>query len=144
MAFDLVRHQLRWGYSYDAMTHRNMLAGSDFMSGEEEDRWLETGPILANGRVIVTPRDSSEIHCLNLIDGSLIWKRVREQGLYVACVNDGAVIMVGRSQISALHSSMVLKSGANQLRFPSRAVVESEPIRVTCYHFPQVRSPQSI
>ena len=102
VAFDLVHHQLRWGYSYDAISRRNLQIGSDFISGEEEDRWLETGPIIANGHVIVTPRDSPEIHCLNLVDGSLVWKRLRDQGLFVACVNEDAVILVGRSQITAL------------------------------------------
>lgn len=100
VAFDLVQRQLRWGYSYDSFIRRN-LQGGDFPTDEEEGRWLDSNPILVDGRVITTPRDSSDLLCLNLADGKLIWKRAREQGLYVAGVIDGRVIVVGRSQITA-------------------------------------------
>ena len=105
VAFDLVQRQLRWGYSYESLKGRVVQDGFEFVSpfqvDEEEARWLEGGPLLAGGRVVITPRDSSELHCLNLVDGTLAWKRPREQGLYVAFINDDRVIVVGRTQIMA-------------------------------------------
>lgn len=100
VAFDLVQRQLRWGYSYDSTTRR-LHQGADVPNDEEEGRWLDSNPILVDGHAILTPRDSSELHCINMADGSLKWKRSREQGLYVAAVIDGRIIVVGKSQIVA-------------------------------------------
>ncbi len=100
VAFDVVQRQLKWGYSYDSQFRRS-LQGGEILGDEEEGRWLDSGPVLSEGRVVLTPRDSNEIHCLNLVDGSLVWKRQRQQGLYVACVNGDQVIVVGRTQVVA-------------------------------------------
>ncbi|HEY0984188.1 outer membrane protein assembly factor BamB family protein [Schlesneria sp.] len=108
VAYDIVRRQLRWGYSYDSKSRRNFQdnfenpvmrerVGGD----DEESRWLDSGPVITRGRVLVTPRDSHEIHCINLVDGSLNWKRSQAQGLYLACVNEDQVVVVGRNQIAA-------------------------------------------
>ena len=35
--------------------------------------WGDDAPIIAAGRVLLTPRDSDELHCLNLQDGGLLW-----------------------------------------------------------------------
>ncbi|HID21928.1 MAG TPA: hypothetical protein EYP14_05950, partial [Planctomycetaceae bacterium] len=66
------------------------------------DRWVATAPIIADGRVILTPADSDELHCLRLSDGKRLWGRPRDEGLFVATVASGNVIVVGRSQIRAL------------------------------------------
>ena len=39
---------------------------------------------------------------MSLIDGSLLWKLARGDGLYVAAVHDAKVIIVGRSEIRAV------------------------------------------
>ncbi len=101
VAFDVVQRQLKWGYSYDSPARKNLQGGGEVVGDEETGRWLDSGPVLAGGRVVLTPRDSGEIHCLNLVDGTLVWKRQRQQGLYVACVNADQVIVVGRSQVVA-------------------------------------------
>ena len=100
VAFDLNQRQLRWGYSYESLSRRNQQLG-DFLGDNEEGHWLSSGPLLADHHVILTPRDSNELHCLSLIEGKLIWKRPRDQGLYVACVSDGHVVVVGRTQVTA-------------------------------------------
>ena len=101
VAFDVVQRQLKWGYSYESPSRKNQQGGGEVIADEEEGRWLDSGPVLASGCVLLTPRDSNEIHCLNLVDGTLVWKRQRQQGLYIACVNGDHVVVVGRSQIVA-------------------------------------------
>ena len=101
VAFDIVQRQLRWGYSYESLSSRNIQDGVESIIDEEKGRWLDGGPVLSNGRVLVTPRDSTELHCLNLVDGTLHWKRPIENGLYVACVNDDDVIVIERTQVVA-------------------------------------------
>ncbi len=116
VAVDLSRRLLLWGYRYSdvldydprnrqAMFMRARLIAMGRYPGvntDDENRWIDSNPTIAEGRVVLTPRDSNEIHCLNLIDGSLVWKKPREQGLYVASIHDGKVIIVGRSQVAAL------------------------------------------
>lgn len=105
IGYDVVQRQLCWGYSYESTKTRMIQEGFEsitaFQVDEEEGRWLDNTPIIANGRVVLTPRDSNELICLNLIDGTPVWKRPRDNGLYVALIHDGKVIVVGRSQIMA-------------------------------------------
>src|SRR5205823_2658415 len=56
----------------------------------------------AGGRVIVTPIESVDLlHCLNLVDGKLVWNKPREDGLYVGCVDQERVLIVGRNHLRA-------------------------------------------
>ena len=55
------------------------------------DRWADGTVTIVDGRVLVTPVESDQIYCLNLIDGELKWKFERENNLYVACVDAGHV-----------------------------------------------------
>ncbi len=64
--------------------------------------WVDDAPIIAAGRVLLTPRDSDELHCLNLQDGGLLWKAPRASRLQVAGVVDGRVFVVDRNSVEAL------------------------------------------
>src|SRR5581483_3565574 len=60
---------------------------------------------IVGGRVLLTPRDSAELHCVDLLDGKLLWKRPRGSGLFVAgVVNDHAVV-VQRNSLEAFAMS---------------------------------------
>ena len=50
----------------------------------------------------MTPIDSGELHCLNVIDGKPLWRKPRQEDLYLACVYQGKVILVGRHGLRAL------------------------------------------
>ena len=52
--------------------------------------------------MILTPGDSDELHCLNLMDGSLVWKKPRDSRLYVGGVYDGKLLLVGSQQVELL------------------------------------------
>jgi outer membrane protein assembly factor BamB len=75
------------------------------VSGAEQNGWLDSHATIADLKVIVTPRDADELYCLNLQDGSLSWKKPRGEGLFVAGVHQGKVLVVGRSFVSALKLS---------------------------------------
>lgn len=68
----------------------------------DQNRWLDSAAILSDSRVLLALRDSSELHCVNLIDGTLAWKAPRADGLFVAGVREGRVIVVGRTFVHAL------------------------------------------
>ncbi|MBT6153826.1 MAG: PQQ-binding-like beta-propeller repeat protein [Planctomycetaceae bacterium] len=113
VAIDPARRILLWGQRYSRsksavpidpriafrMRGRRITVTS---GQDDEDRWVDSAPTIAEGRILITPRDSADLHCLNLVDGSLLWKKPRGQSLYLAGVHAGQVILVGRSQVQAL------------------------------------------
>jgi outer membrane protein assembly factor BamB len=112
VAVDLARRLLLWGYAYRTKNagqfenrQRPMMG---FGSGSyilpfnmNEDRWLDSAAAIVEGKVLLTPSDSDELHCLNLVDGTVLWKRPRGQGLYLACASSGKAVVVGRTHIHA-------------------------------------------
>ena len=109
IGYDLARGIFSWQFRYtDELSHSKKTMDklyrfqSDYgISPADEDRWLDSAPIIAEGRVIVTPSDSTEIFCLNIATGIPYWSASREDDFYVACVQDRQVILVGRRHVRA-------------------------------------------
>lgn len=115
---DLASRTHIWAYQYSDSRASNgrdpklavrmqMLRGypnveMDVMRGAEVNEWQDGGPIIAEGHVLLTPRDSAELHCLSLEDGKVAWRVPRREGLYVAAVQSGLVIVVGSRSVEAL------------------------------------------
>ena len=53
-------------------------------------------PKVLGRRVVLLPRQSSEIHCLDIETGRRIWTAPREDGEYVGAVTDSQVFIVGQ------------------------------------------------
>jgi outer membrane protein assembly factor BamB len=111
-AVDPSSRTLRWEYRYrinvadDWPDPRMMWVDEPLYTGIDElSRWLDSAPVIAEQSVLLTPRDSNELHCLNLGDGTQRWKTDRGNRLFVAAVVDGTVVLVGRSSIEALRLS---------------------------------------
>ena len=64
--------------------------------------WQDDVAIVVRGQVLLTPRDGDELHCLDLLDGSLRWKRPRGEGLTVAGVAQDKVLVVSPDEVTAL------------------------------------------
>ena len=113
VAVDLVRRQLLWSYAYrsresrhttsrqQAMQLRLRMARGLTQPAGATPGWFDPLPLISEGCVIITPRDSEELHCLNLEDGRQLWSQPRGDGSFVAAVHAGRVIVVGRSQVEA-------------------------------------------
>ena len=108
VAVDLTSRSLLWGYQYPrgqqpGVNRFNALRMPVFPNAERRagDRWVDSMVTIADGRVLLTPVESDQIFCLNLIDGEVKWKFDRETNLYVACVDAGHVVLVGHSQVAA-------------------------------------------
>jgi outer membrane protein assembly factor BamB len=90
---DLASHGLAWSYVYGASQKPARPAAK----AEKDDGWQVTAPIVAGGKVVFTAPDAAAVHCLNLRDGSLLWKAERREGdLYLAGVFGDIVLVVGR------------------------------------------------
>ncbi|MSR59868.1 MAG: hypothetical protein EXS05_19890 [Planctomycetaceae bacterium] len=114
-AVDLTGRSLLWRYrsrnpaeAYDPrppqfiMQQENQLLNQQMRGGFDQNRWLDSAAIVADGRVLLSPRDAGDLHCVNLLDGSLVWKKPRGEALFVAGVHDGKVLVVGKSLVQAL------------------------------------------
>ena len=66
--------------------------------------WSDAHVILVGGRVLATPLESDELHCLSLIDGKLLWKSPRQEDL-VRGVRRGGRGRVGRPSARPRDSS---------------------------------------
>jgi outer membrane protein assembly factor BamB/predicted negative regulator of RcsB-dependent stress response len=111
-AVDPSSRTLRWEYRYrinvaeDLPDPRMLWADEPLYTGiDETARWLDSAPVIAEQSVLLTPRDSNELHCINLGDGTPRWKTDRGNRLFIAAVLDGTVVVVGRSSIEALRLS---------------------------------------
>jgi outer membrane protein assembly factor BamB/tetratricopeptide (TPR) repeat protein len=108
VAVDVVKRQFAWVYRYpfhqqtaadlqNAWQHRVQQQQT-----EQNDRWLDGDVVLADGKVFVTPPESTELHCLDLRTGKLLWKHVRDDSLTIGCVEAGNVLLVGSESLRVL------------------------------------------
>jgi outer membrane protein assembly factor BamB len=71
-------------------------------ANEQSAHWLEGSVTLAAGRALLASPDSDQLICLRLEDGGWEWSALRDDGLYVAGVQEGQVLIVGRGHVWAL------------------------------------------
>jgi outer membrane protein assembly factor BamB len=112
VAIDLTTRSLVWGYQYPRFQQnppdRFNAARFAIYPGSERranEHWVDGSITIADGCVLVTPVESDQIFCLDLTSGKELWKQDREDHLYVACVHDGRVVLVGRERVGALNLS---------------------------------------
>ncbi len=117
IAIDIVRHLLLWGHPYTStaavdsvefaapMFRRARTVSPSVDDADEKSRWVDSLPLIADGRAIVTPRDADVLLCLDLVDGRLLWSLPRGEWLYPACVVEGRVVLVGRDGLAAFQLS---------------------------------------
>jgi outer membrane protein assembly factor BamB len=104
VAVDLTTQSLLWAYRYSRETSQPESV-NEFETAQQVDqsnRWLDATVLICGGRVIAAPPESQQIHCLDLKSGRPIWTAERDNGLFVACVTDERVVVVGRQEIRAL------------------------------------------
>jgi outer membrane protein assembly factor BamB len=105
-AFDPASRTLTWEYRYkinrNSQDPRNW--GDELLETDrdEQSRWLDSAPVIVGDAVLLTPRDSDELYCLNLDDGSVRWKQPRGNRLFLAGVLDGVAYVAGRTAFEAV------------------------------------------
>jgi outer membrane protein assembly factor BamB len=108
VAVDLTTQSLLWAYRYP----RRIPGATGIQQFDEEfelaprldqfGRWLDATVAICDEKVILTPTESHEIHCLDLNAGEPRWTKPRGEGLFVACLTGNLVIIVGRRDVQAL------------------------------------------
>ncbi len=117
VAVDIMSRSLLWAYGYrdlaenttDPRRNRGIdpNTGLPYVAQQrqlEPERWHAGGPIISNGRVIVTAYDSPKLSCLDLRSGKELWAVSAIPTTFIAggAVND-RVIVVGKNYIKAYH-----------------------------------------
>ena len=65
----------------------------------EQGGWIDYGCVADGDRILITPRDSDELFCLDSTQGTLLWKAPRGTGLYLGGSARGVVVVVGRDWV---------------------------------------------
>jgi outer membrane protein assembly factor BamB len=112
VAMDLTTRTLRWGYQYNRSDGvQQIQRGAGFrqpfqpaLTSIPSSKWLDSTATIADGCVVLTPPESSQLHCLDLLTGKARWTAIpRDEMLYVACVHKGKIILVGRKRLKAIN-----------------------------------------
>jgi outer membrane protein assembly factor BamB len=105
VAVDSVTHSLVWGFPYHLSPSLVRPMGRPFFpttSLSEAPRWVDAAVIISGRRVLVAPVDSDQLYCLDLLTGEEIWSCDRSGMLYLGCVHEGRVVLVGAHEVTAL------------------------------------------
>ena len=103
---------VRWMFRYAGNVRRQELGGDapvlfggrdpwDSGRVDLDSRWTDSLPRIAGNNVIVTPRDSDELFCLDLQTGQERWKLGRSQFHSIAAIVDDKIILCGNRFVQA-------------------------------------------
>ncbi len=106
-------HSVRWVYRYPSNVAEHELGpgraviGNAFSPQQSEvydlfESWRDALPRITGGRVLLTPRDSDRLICLELSSGRELWTRPRGGQRQIAMARAGAVILTGRNFVESL------------------------------------------
>lgn len=109
-------HSVRWIYRYSTIVSPTEIgyAGGALAGASDPDtssrfdrrsRWTDCLPRIINDRIIVTPRDSDELLCLDLQTGEQLWTMPRGEYRTVAAVDQDKVVVAGANVVSAFRLS---------------------------------------
>lgn len=112
VAVDIMSRSLLWAHGYRVLEPTSGPAGRPRIDPNtgypipveqlKLDRWRSAGPIISNGRVIMTAFDSRKLECLDIRTGKVLWwVPLDTNDLYVGGVVNDRVIVVGKNYVKA-------------------------------------------
>jgi outer membrane protein assembly factor BamB len=153
---DFLTHSLMWAYAYreraapkdpqndEMMQMRMMRRGmwNGEVMGQQHSTpndWKVSPPVIVDGKVVFTAPDGSSIDCLNVRDGSKVWRMNKiDSDQYMAGVYAGKVLLVGKERCRALDLKDGSQAWTLETGMPSGRGVASENI----YYLPLEKSAQ--
>lgn len=97
VAVDRLTHSIVWGAQTRASQRQE--GGQGLTPSGLSERWGLSPLIVAGDRLLCTPQEGRNLVCLKLQSGKILWNRPRGDGLYVAGVQGGNAVVVGKSQV---------------------------------------------
>ncbi|MBM4005041.1 MAG: hypothetical protein FJ295_17430 [Planctomycetes bacterium] len=127
VAVDVATRTLLWGYQYGTSAQefrpgwRNAIA---IPSRNYGARWVDATVTLAEGHAILTPAESDELYCLDLLTGKLAWPAMRrDDHLFVGGVRNGKILLVGKNKLTAIDLATGKPSWSKATELPEGAIV---------------------
>src|SRR5207248_7801279 len=115
LGIDLMSRSLAWAYPYrdqmpssgpfalDMGAQRIIRPQQQNVGNMSPPNWHPAPPVIQDGKVVFTAPDAHSVHCINLRDGTPVWKKKQsENDLYLAGVFGGKVLIVGKTAVRAL------------------------------------------
>lgn len=124
LGVDLMSRTLAWAYPYrEKSIGVPSTGGGPFQPFPQPgvlnfnaSLWHNTPPVISEGKVVFTAPDAHSVHCINLRDGTPVWKTAQMDGdLYLAGVYQGKVVIVGKNAVRILR----LSDGGQQSYIPT-------------------------
>ncbi len=102
LAVDPLTRGLAWAFLYPSKKPAPQEGTPPFNVSELDDAWRPSAPVVAEGRVLLTPGDADTVYCLDLRAGTPLWQAGRDGDLFFAGVQRGRVVLVGAGRTRAL------------------------------------------
>lgn len=137
-------HSVRWIYRYPTNVtvpelNQNIAVIGSVMDLQESDsvdmaaRWTDCLPRIVGDRVLVTPRDSDQLLCLQLDTGEQLWSKPRGDLRTIAAVTENEVILTGSTAVECLTISdgrTVWKTNLDIGRVSGNAVTNRRTLQI--------------
>lgn len=115
VAVDLATRSLLWAHAYAAAPQvpgqqKVMINGRIRVMPNRTpyiprlaSNWKNASPMICQGKVLITAPDANELHCVNLRDGTLLWKSPwTAEDQYLAEAREDKILIVGKQECRAL------------------------------------------
>lgn len=130
VAVDLATRTLLWGFQYSTGAANDNRNGPVFFPRQTAayqhrpigKHWVDGTVTIHDGKVIVTPVESDELFCLDLLTGQPAWPaQPRGEMLYVATVHKGNAILVGKNHLHSIRLADGKPNWDNPVEIPDQA-----------------------
>ncbi len=95
VAVDHSTRRLLWAHEYRAARPAGPMI-------DPSGTWTDSCAVISGRRVLITPAESFQMHCLDLLDGSHRWSLDRGNVAFLACVDRGVALVVGDRQLTSI------------------------------------------
>jgi outer membrane protein assembly factor BamB/tetratricopeptide (TPR) repeat protein len=118
-AIDPLTRSLAWVHVYPSKKQPPETTGVFFDPAAFHAAWRESAPAVAGDRVIFTPGDSEQVHCVGLRDGKPLWQAERKGSTYFAGAFRHKALLVGAAGARALSVKDGSEAWARNVGVPS-------------------------
>ncbi len=113
VAIDISTRSLLWGYVYKLGSSKDKVVSEESSDSDIlRDAWRDAQVVIANGKVLLTPRESRDLICLDADTGLPAWfaedgmrvivKRSAKWDMHIAGIHRNQAILVGRNHVRGI------------------------------------------
>jgi outer membrane protein assembly factor BamB len=140
VAVDIARRQLLWAYQHQrkdiSMPQQSYAyGGGRVVQLGQGGRWADNPLWVEGGRVLATPLESDDMHCLDLKSGKVLWTSSRGAGLYVACVHNGVVVTVDGRYVTGKKLTNGERAWSASIELPGKSRPSGRGVRSGDFYY---------